>query len=174
MHRHLKELPAHWAYFYFVSRLLRQPTAALNIKNGMSLYEQEACHADQEKTFDRQVQVVHLVGDSHILSAAWKITSVPETVRSSGQRGRCDRKPFSFQSSSKMVFVPHLVTGLKAWHLQRRQGYLTSAQLQDVVSRLAVQVHAESKRSGLRPTIVLSAGEIDCREGISKAVEKGG
>ena len=57
--------------------------------------------------------------------------------------------------------TPLLVTGLKAWHL-RRPGVFTSQSL----------MHALHKCEGAHG-VLLSAGEIDIREGISLAVRKG-
>ncbi len=82
-----------------------------------------------------------LLGDSHVLSGAWRTVALRHT--------RC-------------VLVPLLVTGLKAFHLRPKSSFYTKKQWQAVTQRLPV---------GAR--VVTLFGEIDCREGLLAAVEKG-
>lgn len=56
---------------------------------------------------------------------------------------------------------PALVTGLKHWHLRKESNFYPKANFWNVLQRIP---------AGSRVVFVL--GEIDCREGILRAVEK--
>jgi len=78
-----------------------------------------------------------IIGDSHVLSLAWQNISLGSTVRRTA--------------------VPVPITGLKAWHCRSSTHFFTYYNLHHVLqNRLPANVG----------TIVFSAGEIDCREGI--------
>ncbi|GKY95975.1 hypothetical protein MPSEU_000558000 [Mayamaea pseudoterrestris] len=79
---------------------------------------------------------LYLVGDSHVLSLAWQLIQLP-----SGDFRR---------------IVPVVVTGLKAWHVRPETRFFTRVNLANVLS-----TRIRSSR-----TILFSAGEIDCREGL--------
>lgn len=87
---------------------------------------------------------VHCVGDSHVLSLAWQ----------------------QFEArGEKYTFTPHLVTGLQAWHLKPDNPFRqTRANTELVLKAL--------KGKGVR-RVLFSAGEIDCRDSLAKAVAKG-
>lgn len=61
------------------------------------------------------------------------------------------------------LIVPRIATGLKAWHLRHGTEFLTHANL-DVILESMPDDSA---------TVLFSAGEIDCREGVGSAVRKG-
>lgn len=82
-----------------------------------------------------------VVGDSHCLTLAWQ--------------------HINFQGI-KHVAVPHLVTGLKVWHMRAGLKFLTRSNLALVLKSLP-----------LRSPVLFTAGEIDCREGILRAVQSG-
>jgi len=88
---------------------------------------------------------IYVVGDSHVLSLAWQILCIDT---SSGQKQR--------------QFVPFPATGLKAFHTTTPR-FFTHYNLHACLQRLP---------SSCR-TIILSAGEIDCREGIGGLLLEG-
>lgn len=61
------------------------------------------------------------------------------------------------------LIVPILVTGLKAWHLRSGTRFFTHSCFQRTLQRLATSCS----------TLLLSAGEIDCREGIGGQLLEG-
>lgn len=77
-----------------------------------------------------------VVGDSHVLSTAW------QTIRLANGEYR--------------TLTPVVVTGLKAWHCRPETRFFTQSLLQVMLKRLP----ADTTR------ILVSAGEIDCREGL--------
>lgn len=83
---------------------------------------------------------IFLVGDSHVLSLAWQIVEIP------AETSRIRRR-----------VIPVVITGLKAWHVRQETRFFTHANLMTILQRLPVH-HSR--------TILLSAGEIDCREGL--------
>jgi hypothetical protein len=88
---------------------------------------------------------LHVVGDSHVLSVAWQTIVLP--------------------SGDQRLLIPVVVTGLKAWHTRPRTRFFTHALLHTVLH--------QHRCSIVGRTIVMSAGEIDCREGIGGEVLKG-
>ena len=84
---------------------------------------------------------LYLVGDSHVISLAWQRLYLAGQWR---------------------LVVPVVVTGLKAWHVQKGTRFFTQASWQRVLRRL--QPYKDGPTRNL--TIVVSAGEIDCREGV--------
>jgi hypothetical protein len=86
------------------------------------------------------------VGDSHVLSLAWQ--------------------EIHLHSSCNRRVVPVLVTGLKAWHVRRQTNFFTQTCFRSVLRQLASSSHR------IR-TVVVSAGEIDCREGIGGPLLQG-
>lgn len=87
----------------------------------------------------RNISPLFVVGDSHVISIGW------QTIRIS--RGSEDGFRF---------IVPLPVTGLKAWHVREGTKFFTNYTLHKVLERLPTSCR----------TIIFSAGEIDCREGI--------
>ena len=83
------------------------------------------------------IEEVHVLGDSHCV-------------------------PIAFHRSGRALLVPHVVTGLKHWHLRSGSAFYPK------VNFLRA---ADALPDGARVVVVL--GEIDCREGILAAVEKG-
>lgn len=86
---------------------------------------------------------IFVVGDSHCMSAAW------QTVR-------LDMHP------RPMLLVPKLVTGLKAWHLRPSCRFYPKRNFEAAMRSLP---------SGAQ--VIFNVGEIDAREGLLLAVEKG-
>lgn len=99
---------------------------------------------DPERRRGHGSRQIHVVGDSHALSPAWK---------------RWTRGDDSF------VLVPALVTGLKHWHLRPETDFYPKRNFYYVV-RDGRNVVPEGA------TVVFVLGEIDCREGILVAVQK--
>jgi len=79
---------------------------------------------------------LYIAGDSHVLSLAWQTLWIAP--------------------NQPRLVVPLVVTGLKAWHVQSNVRFFTRANLDVLLQRFP--------RS--EKTILVSAGEIDCREGL--------
>lgn len=90
-----------------------------------------------------RAEPLFLVGDSHVLSLAW------QTIRIAKQT-----------TILKRQIVPVVITGLKAWHMRSETLFFTRKNLEIMMQRLPL-THSS--------TILFSAGEIDCREGLGGA-----
>ena len=95
---------------------------------------------------------LYIIGDSHVLSLAWQTLSINET----------DSSIHTLRTAT-----PFPATGVKAYHLRSSTQFFTHYNLHACLQRLPNQ-DANQKR-----TIILSAGEIDCREGIGGTLLKG-
>jgi hypothetical protein len=91
---------------------------------------------------------IYIVGDSHVLSLAWQYLCISGILR---------------------IVIPMVVTGLKAWHIRPETRFFTHTGLQTMIRRLLQRQQDHSPAT----TIVISAGEIDCREGIGGPVLEG-
>ena len=92
------------------------------------------------------------IGDSHVLSIAWQTLRINAT---------------DDDSTSNFILrtaTPFVATGLKAYHLRSSTRFFTHYNLHACLER----IDTSQKR-----TIILSAGEIDCREGIGGTLLKG-
>jgi hypothetical protein len=98
---------------------------------------------------------LYIVGDSHVLSLAWQFIHVPAPNMSGHDEIDCHR-------ATRLV-VPILVTGLKAWHLRGETRFFTHTCFHTMLRRLPKNVQ----------TILISAGEIDCREGMGGPLLQG-
>jgi hypothetical protein len=96
---------------------------------------------------------VYVVGDSHVLSLAWQVLRINATDD--------DSVRYTLRTAT-----PFLTTGIKAYHLKSSTRFFTHYNLHACLQRLDTDAH--QKR-----TVVLSAGEIDCREGIGGTLLKG-
>mmetsp|Transcript_9559 Transcript_9559/g.17958 ORF Transcript_9559/g.17958 Transcript_9559/m.17958 type:complete len:675 (+) Transcript_9559:21-2045(+) len=85
------------------------------------------------------IGVIYVIGDSHVLSLGW------QTICISNQCHYFYR-----------TLVPATITGLKAWHTRTDTHFFTKYNLDRCLERLPK----------FCKTIIMSAGEIDCREGI--------
>ena len=85
-----------------------------------------------------------VIGDSHTLTYAWR------SVRVQGELRTC---------------IPILITGIKAWHFQESTEFYTNTALQNAL--------LEIKKASNTRELVVSAGEIDVREGIGRALDNG-
>jgi len=92
------------------------------------------------------VTVIHVVGDSHVLSPAWKAFPLT-TDEPTNQR--------------VAVLKPELTTGCKHWHLRDECTFYPKRNFE----RVTVSIPNEA-------TVLFVLGEIDCREGLLVAVEK--
>jgi hypothetical protein len=98
---------------------------------------------------------IFIFGDSHVLSLAWQFIHVPSTKDISRNEINCHRE--------HRLVVPMLVTGLKAWHVRVETRFFTNTCLHTILRRLPKHVQ----------TILVSAGEIDCREGMGGPLLQG-
>jgi hypothetical protein len=67
--------------------------------------------------------------------------------------------------------MPYPATGMKAWHVRSSTRFFTHYNLRACLYRLSRTMHETSGRAA--NTIILSAGEIDCREGIGGSLLQG-
>ena len=140
---------SHWAYFVFIK--------ALSFDENESHYDQSAlffnyslgdkfcdmAKASSKTQGNLPYKPLFIVGDSHCLTYSWRTVTFQEEFR---------------------TICPFLVTGIKAFHTRRGTKFYTHTAL-----HLAM---AEMQKSGASE-LLFSAGEIDVREGISVAVDRG-
>lgn len=93
------------------------------------------------------VSPIFVVGDSHVLPCAWQTLDLPASEGGGLQRH---------------ILIPNLVTGAKLWHLKEQSTFYTKFMFWERISNIPVGA-----------PIILILGEIDCREGILLAVQKG-
>jgi len=115
---------------------------------------------------------IFVVGDSHVLSLAWQTLRIDPsrgrtTTVSDGLRGSDGGRP-AFRTA-----VPFPVTGMKAWHVRPSTRFFTHYNLRACLDRLPRMMRGGSVGSRAAATIILSAGEIDCREGIGGSLLQG-
>jgi hypothetical protein len=103
------------------------------------------------KTFDLPHRQIYVLGDSHVLSVAWQSINLSTTG-----------------CKEYRTLVPFPATGIKAWHFRKSTKFFTRYNLQAILERL----RNNSTHCGVH-TIVISAGEIDCREGIGGSLLHG-
>ena len=145
-----------WAYGLFIAALIdaeprmRRASPARPLVTDVPLACAEGCR-----------RRLHVVGDSHTLSYAWREIRIGE---------------------EQCVLTPCLIPGLKAYHAavavseqddgvhtaKGRRGRL----LCEALARIAA-TDGNELADGARLDIVVSAGEIDTRDGIASAVRKG-
>jgi hypothetical protein len=90
---------------------------------------------------------IFFVGDSHVLSLAWQTLWIPDSTGGASLHPR--------------LVVPVITTGLKAWHVRHSTRFFTHTCLKALLDRVSA------------PSIVVSAGEIDCREGLGGPLLEG-
>ena len=95
---------------------------------------------------------IYVVGDSHVLSLAWQILHINDT---------------NSNTLTLRKAAPFPTTGVKAYHLRTSTQFFTHYNLHACIQRLPNQDTTRKR------TIILSAGEIDCREGIGGTLLKG-
>ncbi|CAE7258921.1 unnamed protein product, partial [Symbiodinium natans] len=88
---------------------------------------------------------LYVIGDSHVLPTAW------QTVEFTTTKG-----------SHHYILIPLLVTGVKIWHLREDSTFYTKSAFWDKLATLPAEA-----------PVMFLLGEIDCREGVLKAVQKG-
>jgi len=87
--------------------------------------------------------VIYVCGDSHSMSAAWQVVHL-----------ECSPRP--------MLLVPRLVTGLKVWHMRPTCRFYPKLNWEAALWNIPMGAQ-----------VIFNFGEIDCREGLLVAVEKG-
>ncbi|GLC38231.1 hypothetical protein PLESTB_001084900 [Pleodorina starrii] len=132
------------AYFGCVAQLMRDyppPPARLPAPPGAAGSTAAGADAHAAASPSGSAPPLYLVGDSHCLSAAWRLVTL---------RGE------------QRLLRPLLVTGCKVWHLRPASEFYPKKQF-EVTMRLLPD----------GAQVVLVLGEIDCREGLLLAVQKG-
>jgi tetratricopeptide (TPR) repeat protein len=109
--------------------------------------------------------VVYVCGDSHSLSSAWwEFTTEPGTAAAGGDGVTTDTAAGDGSTARPrrtITLVPKLVTGLKHWHLREESHFYPK----EIFNRTCASIPDGS-------TVVFLVGEIDCREGMLRAVER--
>ena len=100
---------------------------------------------------------IYALGDSHVLSFGW------QTIRIQNYDANSDINANVNTNVKYRTIIPYPVTGLKAWHTRPNTKFFTYTHLKANLNRLP---------SSCR-TILISAGEIDCREGIGGTLLQG-
>lgn len=102
--------------------------------------------------------VVYVCGDSHCLSSAW-CDLTPDSSYGSGITSGTG----AGAAAARPVFtlVPKLVTGLKHWHLRPESDFYPK----EIFNLTCASIPDGS-------TLVFLVGEIDCREGMLRALER--
>jgi hypothetical protein len=107
--------------------------------------------------------VVYVCGDSHCLSSAWWEFSAESGTTAAtsggGSGGGCSGS--EGQPRRTITIVPKLVTGLKHWHLREDSHFYPK----EIFHRTCASIPDGA-------TVVFLVGEIDCREGMLRAVER--
>jgi len=106
------------------------------------------------KPFGLSHKPIYVLGDSHVLSLAWQSICIT---------------PASTHCNDYRTCVPFPSTGIKAWHFRKATKFFTHYNLHVSLERLK----CVSSCNGIKCTIILSAGEIDCREGIGGSLLHG-
>eukprot|EP00501_MAST-03F_sp_TOSAG23-6_P002076 GSMAST32.ASY1.ANO1.2168.1 assembled CDS len=148
-----RELPTHWGYKHFIQNLVTKYglPCPVKIKNNNDIMTD---NLELESIYHKSTCQVHVLGDSHCLSLAWR--QCKDILTSSTRENNMKR----------CVFIPHLITGLKAWHLRGVSSPIELILFEN-------EIHTTNNRNiGNIIDIILTVGEIDCREGIITAVGK--
>lgn len=110
---------------------------------------------------------LYVIGDSHSLSPAWSIIRTPPSGTTSSTTAASGKAANSTAKKDKTtgdliprLVVPKLATGAKQWHLRKQSKFYPKANFINVVNTIP---------DG--SDVVVIFGEIDCREGMLKAVE---
>ena len=86
---------------------------------------------------------IYILGDSHTISIAWSVIKQKST-------------------GEERILVPKLVTGIKHWHLRNDSRFYPKAHFYNMLKTIPN-----------KSDVIIITGEIDCREGIPTAVERG-
>lgn len=128
-----------------------------NTLRSMTLKSSSTTTLPRVMTMVTQHPPLYVVGDSHVLSLSWQTL--------------CINKPSKTEDERPMICyrtaVPFPATGIKAWHVRPTTLFFTHTNLHTCLHRLPIVV------GGIRRTIIISAGEIDCREGIGGSLLQG-
>ena len=125
---------------HFQSEARHQPIASTNVSPIPFIF-----NSDSNFKSIGDIEPMFVCGDSHVLSLAWQLIRIPTSENSGKFR----------------LLHPLVITGLKAWHCRDETKFFTHSNLHNVLKRLRIR-----KPTSQCVTIIFSAGEIDCREGI--------
>ena len=90
---------------------------------------------------------MYVLGDSHTVPLSWQEISFKEDV---------------------YILQPLLCTGVKIWHLRPESSFFTKVNFYNILRKI------KQETSGNEIIyVIMMIGEIDCREGFHKSVERG-
>ena len=152
---------SHWKYYTMIQELhLRDRKLPEQLKMLTSSLSSQSSQSSQSSPASAARRAIFsapplwVIGDSHVVPLA--------------HRRLCGRRT-----------VPWVITGLKAWHVHRGISFFTGANLERALQQLLSSSHSCSDSessgdsSGVLCDCILSAGEIDCREGFTNQISKG-
>lgn len=123
---------------------------------------------------------VYVVGDSHVLSLAWQTIIIRPFIPDDTDTALLSPSSSSSSCCRRLV-VPVLTTGLKAWHVRSGTRFFTHTCLRTMLQRLSfvrstmtttTSTFTTTNQKNVH-TILVSAGEIDCREGMGGPLLEG-
>ena len=179
-----RRFKSHWAFFLFIQALVDNETNDCNINddntrkknnngkskeaNRLSVFHIEKERVVTRTTSNQDIEKLSLItnpilrwkhfynfrsipypplfvlGDSHTLTYAWRTLHLQSGLR---------------------TCVPILITGIKAWHFRKDTEFYTHTALHNALE--------EIRKNNSAKELIVSAGEIDVREGIGRALDKG-
>ena len=134
------------AYYCCIAQIMAEKSSSgEEVDTRMNVFADIEIKENSDKTI---VEVegrrnIYVCGDSHVMPLSWTEVKIGHI-------------------SDKALLIPKLVTGVKQWHLRPESNFYPKANFLNAIK--SIPTGAE---------VILIIGEIDCREGIFKAIEKG-
>jgi hypothetical protein len=142
----------------YFRNILRSLTLSLASNSDNTKPSSTTCLPHVISMLPTQYPPLFVVGDSHVLSLSWQTL--------------CINNHSSKTSCCYRTVVPFPATGIKAWHVRPTTLFFTHTNLHTCLHRLPPIVEGGGGKKRRR-TIIISAGEIDCREGIGGSLLQG-
>lgn len=134
-----------WSYYTIISELFRRER---RLKHRFRMQPVLTDSNPNPTISPSPSSSLFVVGDSHCVSLAHRLI-----------QGR--------------VATPWIITGLKAWHVHRGKSFFTGANFLKAFHCISKRMEGERNLSR-RYDIIVSAGEIDCREGFQNVIRSFG
>ena len=168
----------------YLDQILKDASSIHKFSHPASCFEKYIHHDDDEnndvKPLFNNHGIIYALGDSHVLSFGWQTIQIKYEYNKSNNKSNNNSSAISSSKNNKSTrnnnnamilhrtIIPYPVTGLKAWHTRKNTEFFTHANLISNIQRL-IKISSSSSCQ----TILLSTGEIDCREGIGGVVLQG-